>query len=167
MYRIVKLGHAVENVYVCQQAAYYVLYRSWNLNESFMKELIDAQIHVYYLLAENILVRIKSIPYITNTVTIKDTSIDPRCLGYHSEGLHKDIAILKSLVIKFIDRGISIAFAIKDSYAIQNGFIYFWNLHVVLFRQGLYKHCIEEVLPFLLNTLTVFDNLLATPATQV
>jgi hypothetical protein len=46
-------------------------------------------------------------------------------------------------------------------YALQNGVIYFWNLHVHLFRRGLYTQAMGEVQVFVVHALSAFDSLLS------
>ena len=103
MYSIVTLAHVLENVPLLQQAAMFVLRPVWDAADPFVRELIDAQVHVQYLLADNLVVRIQSVPF-KRPVQVKDPlleaaaveeelspeevaarSVDPRCLGFQSD----------------------------------------------------------------------------------
>jgi len=163
MYSIAVLGHAVESVNIVEQAVCFLLSYTWRFSDPFMRPLIDDQIHAHYLLADNLLHRIKDIDTFDNQwsrdqeqsedhdyhhsasdiinsaggVDDDDASkVDPRCLGYDAdvEIVGEPIMQMKRLVVRYIERGLSFALAVKDSIAIQNGITFFWNLHVPLFR---------------------------------
>ena len=163
MYSIAVLGHAVESVNIVEQAVSYLLSYVWSFSDLFMRPLIDDQIHAHYLLADNLLHRIKNIDtfdyqwlhdqesedIINSTSGVQDggvndsgdddtSKVDPRCLGYDADveivGEPTCIKQMKRLVVRYIERGLSFALAVKDSIAIQNGITFFWNLHVPLFR---------------------------------
>jgi hypothetical protein len=68
---------------------------------------------------------------------------------------------MKRMVVQFLERGIVQAAGVKDLYAVQNGIIYFWNLHVHLFRHNLYAQAIEEVQKFILTIVAALDAMLA------
>jgi len=115
MYTIVTLGHVLENVALVQQAAMFVLRPVWDPADPFVRELIDAQVHVQYLVADNLVVRIKSVPF-KKTVVVKDPlldvpvedelppeeeaarSVDPRCLGFQSEEVQFTVSTFFRLV---------------------------------------------------------------------
>ncbi|KAJ1404976.1 hypothetical protein B484DRAFT_437021, partial [Ochromonadaceae sp. CCMP2298] len=78
---------------------------------------------------------------------MKSQEPDPRSLGLTSP-LSDEITHMKRMVIHFLQKGISLSVVLMDPYALQNGVIYFWNLHVHLFRQGLYLRAMEEVQAF-------------------
>ena len=63
MYTIATLGHILENVPMLQQAAKFLLTAVWDPTDTFVRELLDAQVHVHYLVADNMIVRIKSVPF--------------------------------------------------------------------------------------------------------
>ena len=152
MFSIAVLGHAVENVAIVQQAVCYLLSYAWSFNDPFMRPLIDDQIHAHYLLADNLLHRIKDVEIDTfdeededdhdlhiatsNTAADDVNKVDPRCLGYEADVdvVGEPVKQMKRLVVRYIERGLSFALAVKDSLAIQNGITFFWNLHVPLFR---------------------------------
>jgi len=75
MYSIVTLAHVLENVPLLQQAAMYVLRPVWDSADPFVRELIDAQVHVQYLLADNLVVRIQSVPF-NRPVLVKDPLLE-------------------------------------------------------------------------------------------
>lgn len=103
MYTIATLGHLLENVNILQRAAVFVLTPVWDGADPFVRELVDAQVHVQYLLADNIPVRIKALPFkkaapkdgFLDLAVARDStegeevdyskSVDPRCLGFHSD----------------------------------------------------------------------------------
>jgi hypothetical protein len=98
MISIASFGHLLEHVPMLQQAAAFVLQPVWNPADPFVREFIDAQIHVRYLVADNMPLRIKSVPFkkpppqngfldLATEAKSQDPSdnVDPRCLGFQSE----------------------------------------------------------------------------------
>jgi hypothetical protein len=102
MYSIATLGHLLGNVNLLQNAAKFVLQAVWDPTDVFVRELLDMQVHVQYLVADNILIRIKALPFKKPVpvegfmdmqavegelkpeagAEVKD--VDPRCLGFDS-----------------------------------------------------------------------------------
>ena len=206
MYDIALFGHAVQNVSVLQQAGCWLLRTTWDNADPLMRGFIDMQIHVHYLIADNMLNRIKAVqletppsrPATSATVTATSAttgaaavtavetddsltpteaaraarkvaaaaqvaSLDPRCLGLHFADSPEELQQLKRMVVQFLDRGLQMALAARDYYAVQNGIIYFWNLHMHVFRNNLYGYAIEELFEFVKTSVAAIDALLATP----
>ena len=68
---------------------------------------------------------------------------------------------MKRMVVQYLEKGLAQAVLVKDIYALQNGIIFFWNLHVHLFRNGLYKYVIEDIPRFLVSAIAAVDTVLA------
>lgn len=83
------------------------------------------------------------------------------CFFSYVEQVGAEIQSLKRLVVQYLDRGLAQAVSVKDVYALQNGIIFFWNLHVHIFRNGLYKYAIEELPKFLVSAVAAVDGVLA------
>jgi hypothetical protein len=71
---------------------------------------------------------------------------------------------LKRLVVQFLQLGVAQAVSVKDAYAVQNGVIYFWNLHVHIFRHSLYTQMLPEMVGFLTSAIAAVDTLTAPAA---
>lgn len=102
LYAVANLGHLLGNVNLLQHAARFLLQPVWDPADIFVRELLDMQVHVQYLLADNILVRIKALPFkkvpkegFLDMQTVEgelnpapgagqQQEVDPRCLGYDS-----------------------------------------------------------------------------------
>jgi hypothetical protein len=65
---------------------------------------------------------------------------------------------LKRLVVQFLQLGVVQAVSVKDAYAVQNGVIYFWNLHVHIFRHNLYTQMLPEIVGFLTSAIAAVDS---------
>jgi hypothetical protein len=74
---------------------------------------------------------------------------------------------LKRLVVQFLQLGVAQAVSVKDSYAVQNGVIYFWNLHVHIFRHSVYTQMLPEMVGFLTSAIAAVDTLTAPAAAAV
>jgi len=163
MYSIATLGHLLGNVNIVQNAAKFLLQHFWDPSDFFLRDLVNMQIHVRYLVSDNIPLRIKSNVF---DVRLRDDSdlvevpeVDLRCLGYNCSEANEDIRALKRMVVQFLEQGVSQAVSVGDAIAAQNGVTFFFNLHVQIFRHNLYAHVIPEVFTFLVNAVAAFETL--------
>jgi hypothetical protein len=79
--------------------------------------------------------------------------------------VNEETRALKRMVVTFLQQGVAQAVTVKDLYALQNGIIYFWNLHVHIFRHELYSRAIPELVGFLTSAVTAIDALVGAGAT--
>jgi hypothetical protein len=164
MTTIAKMSHARSNILPLQQAARFVLGLVFNSEDPFCRELIEAQIEVYYLLAECLVFKLgkpgkkKLGGTMATTTTLTsagfgglapevDVEIDSRALGLETDDLiHLK---MKKLVVNSLFYGLKLSQIMKDQYGVQNAIIYFWNLHIHVSRKNLYNQAIPELLTFL------------------
>jgi hypothetical protein len=182
MFALVQLGHSLTHVEVLQQAACFLLGLSWDPADPLLFGLVDQQVQTHYLLADSILQRVIRCPYkkpfkmpasemVGGTIIDADVdsaqSADPRSLGLNSDVASPEMMRLKQLVVTAIDRGVRLAVAFKDSIGVQNGLIYFWNLHLHIFRSSvLCAAAMDEVFEFLKAAVAVIETARAlVPAT--
>ena len=58
--------------------------------------------------------------------------------------------MIKTLIAQSLLLGAKIALSVKDEYGYQNGAIYFWNLHIHIFRKNVYMSLLPEAVEMLL-----------------
>lgn len=75
--------------------------------------------------------------------------IEPRCLGVTSVFASEEMQQIKSIIIKSVAEALKISLRVKDDYSIQNGIVFFWNLHLHVFRRSLGHVALPEMLEFL------------------
>lgn len=78
--------------------------------------------------------------------------------------MSEETRVLKRMVVQFLDKGVAQAVLVKDVFALQNGIIFFWNLHVHIFRHNLFKHALDELLKFITAAIAASDALIAQAA---
>eukprot|EP01038_Epipyxis_sp_PR26KG_P014672 gene14672-19710_t len=186
LHDLVQTAHLVKNSLVLQQAACVILSYTWDSTNPLFASLIDQQINCYYLLADSLVERIASMPASTTALagkianddlSINSTNIlqgdiddvldslseqekqriDARSLGINSIDATPDMIMLKQLVLLSLKQGTTLAVAMKDIYAIQNGIIYFWNLHLFIFRNNYLAEIMDECVEFLKLAVQIFD----------
>jgi hypothetical protein len=117
LYSVATLGHLLGNVNLLQNAARFLLQPLWDPSDPFVRELLDMQVHVQYLLADNIIVRIKALPFKKapkegfvdlqgaegelNPAAGAGQEVDPRCLGYDSAEVSKRTAVAYYVCVLF------------------------------------------------------------------
>ena len=69
--------------------------------------------------------------------------------GVLSEFASQDIMTAKRLVCLALQKAVQVCLSTEDQYGLQNAVIYFWNLHLSLFRSKLYGFVTDEVEAFL------------------
>lgn len=79
--------------------------------------------------------------------------------------MSEETRALKRMVVLFLEKGASQAVSVKDMYAVQNGIIFFWNLHVHIFRHNLFKYALDELPKFIISAIAASDALIALSAT--
>lgn len=163
---------------IVQRTAAYILNFNWNPDDRFMRSLILQQIDVATLLTEALVIRIAKCELSAElnekyalalegfssgenevsrdakagekkTESAVSALIEPMCLGVVSPFATAEMQQIKSLVIKSTAEALKIALRVKDDYSIQNGIVFFWNLHLHVFRRDLFGAAMPEMLDFL------------------
>jgi hypothetical protein len=173
MVAIAKLAHAIKEVNILQNAASYVLSFTWDYQDKFLYNLIDDQILLHNLLADSLLERMTRIPAILqdiprgkeNSIASSDL-IDSRCLGLKSDNSSEDVNMIKRLIIACLERGMMLSMNVKSIVGIQNAMIYFWNMHLHIFRNRQYMQISDEAIEFLKLAISLFDQIKALSPTS-
>ena len=180
MASIARFAHAARNTNALQHAASYVLSALWNTADDFMREIIDTQIEMHFLLADSLVDQLAKIELSDDTIdmiereemelieqngnpTESDGPLvpDPRTLGLTSKFATDDMLNRKKLAIAFLQKGMTLALAVKDQWGAQNAIIYFWNLHLHVFRKKQYSIAMNEVFEFVQSSCKVIDDFIA------
>ena len=74
---------------------------------------------------------------------------DPRSLGIVSKYASADMHRIKRLVLVCLQRGVALSTHLSDEVGLQNALVHFWNMHMHIFRRGLFGNCMSEVFDFL------------------
>jgi hypothetical protein len=100
----------------------------------------------------------------TETIAKGDASSDKTCFGVdisllsthqqqqqQQQSLDVDSSLmsLKRLCVLCLSQGVKLALAAKDVVGVQNGIVYFWNIHITVFRNRMYTVMMPEVAAFL------------------
>lgn len=165
MFTIVQLSHASRDVNLLLHAASYVLSTRWNPTDELVRGLIDLQIATCNFLADGLLEKLSQIPQLeldqdankSVDETKQAQQHDPRSLGIISSLATEEMITLKSLVVRSLFVGASLGKSVADPYAMQNAIIYFWNMHIHIFRKQLYQDVSHEVLNFLKFAVQMLD----------
>lgn len=78
--------------------------------------------------------------------------------------VNEETRALKRMVVQFLEKGLTQAVSVRDTYALQNGIIFFWNLHVHIFRHNLFKSALDELPKFIATAIAAADGLIAQQA---
>ena len=154
------LRHAMQHnqLPIMQKAACYILSFRWNPEDVHMSNFITTQIEIFYLLCDSFVKKLSNMwmPKEQEMLWLREMEEatgssqaqlqaegaesaplpppDPRTLGLSSKYATDEMNIIKGLVNTALNRGIQLATLIKDDFGVQNGVIYFWNLHIHIFR---------------------------------
>ena len=79
----------------------------------------------------------------------------------HTIQVSDEIMQIKRTIPQYLECALKQAVSIHDLYSVQNTVIYYWNLHVHVFRNNLYEHIMPEVVSFLTTAITSIDTLLS------
>jgi hypothetical protein len=169
---IAQVAHGQRNVRVTQWAAREVLQQAWDPSDPFLRHLIDRQVDMHFLLADCLVERLADMwidPSQEDALAAAEEKAateggaeiipGPRVLGTVSEFASEEIKHAKSLVCLSLQRAVELCQATEDQYGLQNAVIYFWNLHLPLFRQKLYASATDEVEAFLKLSLDTMQKL--------
>lgn len=170
---ISKTALLLKNIPILFHSAKYLLSFKWDPADIFMKSLLDVQVDEYYLLADAMVEAIsKLIPITANqeespaASSLKDLP-DPRALGVKSDFATPEIIILKELTIQCILKGITLSLALKDEYGVQNGIIYFWNLHAHIFRNNYYPFVMPQLFEAMKKIFEVMESFVSSNGSKV
>lgn len=174
---IAQIAHSQRNVKVIQWAAQHVLKCVWDPADPFMKHLIDRQVDMHFLLADCLVERLAELwidaeqedAFAAKEEAAEEGEVvpNPRTLGVQSEFASQDIMTAKRLVCLALQKAVQVCLSTEDQYGLQNAVIYFWNLHLSLFRSKLYGFVTDEVEAFLkmsLDTMTKIEEKAKAPS---
>ncbi|RYH06060.1 hypothetical protein EON65_43345, partial [archaeon] len=135
------LAHKAGEVAVLQKSIYSVLKTSfWEVkSEPYSREFLDDQVEALCMLAESCASRI----YATNSHVNGENKAVLLALGTSLPDMSNDLVANKVLCLKALEAAMTIASYGKDIFIMQNVFIYFWNLHLHIFRENYYS-CVSE-----------------------
>jgi len=176
MAQLAQLALGLKNIAALQHACRFVLSHRLDPADPFMRPSLDRQIDAHFLLAESLVEQLSGLwldderekLFLQDQDASEEELLDPRSLGTASKYATDDMQRTKRLVLLSLQRGMELAAALKDEYGVQNGVIYFWNLHLHLFRNGLFAQALPELVEFLskaMAALAALPSASASPAT--
>ena len=84
----------------------------------------------------------------------------------HTIQVSDEIMQIKRTIPQYLECALKQAVSIHDLYSVQNTVIYYWNLHVHVFRNNLYELILPEVVSFLTTAITSIDTLLSSSSSS-
>jgi hypothetical protein len=166
---VAQIAHSQRNVQVTQWAAQRVLREMWDPSDPFVRPLLDRQVDMHFLLADCLVERLAGLwiePEQEDAFAAREEAAaegevvpNPRTLGVQSEFASEDIATAKRLVCLALQKAVEVCLSTEDQYGLQNAVIYFWNLHLPLFRNRLYGFVTDEVEAFLKASLETMQRI--------
>ena len=175
MANLAQIAHSQRNVRILQRCAQYVLSQVWNPADKFMKHIIDRQIDMHFILADSLVERLASLWIDSEqekALELDEEALEdgapsipnPRTLGIKSKYCTVEMNECKRLIVLCLSKGIELSSKTSDEFGVQNGIIYFWNLHFATFRHELYKQITDEVYNFLKASIAMIESLPQTPS---
>lgn len=161
---LMKEAHRLEDVNIVQRCAFLLLQTRWNVTESFAEEFFDDQVEAACLLAESFSLRIQNAvrgsqkkAFDTSKIKTAEKSQEEdenANEGSAALGIRKgseEVVWMKRLVLRALEAALTLARSRQDAYLVSNVLIFFWNLHLHIFRSQRY----DETLDQLFNTLQI------------
>ena len=176
MANIAQIAHGQRNVEIMEKASRYVLSFTWDAKDSFVRQLIDRQIDMHFILADSFVERLADLwiePEQEDKLALAEEGLeegspdipDPRVLGINSEYCTSEMNECKRLIILSLTKGIELSSSVTDQWGVQNGIIYFWNLHLPVFRNNLFKLASDDLFSFLVKALELMAALASSAPT--
>lgn len=171
---LARIAFSVQDADILAQAYCRMSRFTYTVTDVFAYEFIDQQIEIACKFAESMLWRLQSLGK-TSQSTLFQANVEAFALGIQvvvPDSLvtlkidTTEIAMCKTLAIQALDRALSLALARKDAYNVHNVLIYFWNLHVHVFRRQLYPLLLEECFAFLKTAVNTAESLLSFPGAK-
>ena len=148
---VADMSHRVRNVNVFNHAASFILSFIWDPKDKLVESLIDQQISVHNMLADILLESINLIP------SSSEDNSNRKSLGIKTLVPDEEIQLIKKMVIDTLEKGLQLSLSTNNFFAVQNSIIYFWNLHLHVFRYKLYDHVTTEFVEFLKLSISSID----------
>jgi hypothetical protein len=165
---LAKLSHAVQEINIFQKACLYVMSLRWNPDDTFGPEFIDFQIEVCCLLAESFSFRILSNKPRLSPLQAQAQSKTYYSLGTNSQDMNTDLKKMKILAVKSLEKAFELSLLRKDIFSVQNVLIYYWNLHLHLFKDfSLLSASLVEVFDFAKVIIQAVDNVITFPHASI
>ena len=154
-----------------QAATMYCLSIIWDPSDAHMHSLITTQAELHYSLVDSLVESLNEL-WIDDEVADSyevacndnEDTFDPRALGLKSPFENSSITEIKALIITCLQKGMELAMLIKDFYTVQNAIVYFWNLHLHIFRNNLYEFGTEEFSTFVDKAVEIMDVISSDPS---
>lgn len=174
---------------IVQKCLLYVLSQTWDYSDPMIRTYIVQQVDAMCMLAESVVDRMNCIevtdddwievrdrkgmrPPLSSeeeaamdaSNTRDDLDIDPRALGIKGELTNRPdetdaMMHIKTIVLLALTKALLLGAALEDAIAVQNVLIYFWNMHLHIFRGNLYALAMQEVHDFLHAAAEALDKL--------
>lgn len=161
---LMKEAHRLEDVNIVQRCAFLLLQTRWNVMESFAEEFFDDQVEAACLLAESFSLRIQIAARESQKKAFEATKVktaeksqeedEEAKEGYAALGIRKgseEVVWMKRLVLRALEAALVLARSRRDAYLVSNVLIFFWNLHLHIFRSQRYSETLDQ----LFNTLQI------------
>jgi len=161
---IIKMAHTHRNFIIIQKLSTIILSFAWDENDVQIREFLFTQSDVCFILADSLVERLSKLNLSSEQEenkerdTEEESQQDPRVLGVLSKYATDDMNMIKKLITKSIQVGVNISLSIKDEYGYQNGAIYFWNLHMHVFRKDKYHKILPETSDLLKNIYDALES---------
>lgn len=156
--QVAAMAQALKCSDIVQNCVTYMLSHHFNPEEKILHFLIRMQIQSHYLLAESLVERLSKYA-LPKRVDGSPFVIDPRSLGIQEKYASEEMMMIKNLIVTSLLAGVQLSLTIKSSFLLQNGIIYFWNMHLHVFRGGLYDVAMPEVMDFLTEATVAMEQL--------
>lgn len=170
LFNLIRLSFSAQDVNILTHAYFRMMKFKFAVTDSFAYEFIDGQIEASCNFAESMLWKIqqlgKKIPLL-----LQEVNADPQENGVFAMGVaavvpdalitkNIDLAEInscKKMAIQALEYALSLALSRKDAFSTHNVLIFFWNLHLHVFRRNLYPLILEDVFRFLRTAVQSFD----------
>ena len=156
MSTIARLAHVHRHYQIVQASATFVMKYTWDPTDKDIRDFLFTQTDMCYLLADSLVERLSGLWISAEQEEIWEREIDeggsdldPRALGVRHNFATEEMNSVKALLANCLLVGIKLALLVQDEYGYQNGAIYFWNLHIHVFRRGLYNDLLPEAFEML------------------
>ena len=150
--QLLKYAHDARNEAAVEVLACYFLRFEWDSSDELEKEMIVIQIESSYFLADILLERSSSPPPSSSVY-----HVDSRALGIQLPETTEEMLRIKGLVLSSLQLGMSLSLSLQDAILAFNGLVFFFNLHIHIFRLQLANIAIEEYHNSLPFNLTVIE----------
>ena len=152
--QLLKYAHDARNEAAVEVLACYFLRFEWDSSDELEKEMIVIQIESSYFLADILLERSSSS---SPSPSSSAYHVDSRALGIQLPETTEEMLRIKRFVLSSLQLGMSLSLSLQDATLALNGLVFFFNLHIHIFRLQLANIAIEEYHNSLPFNLTVIE----------